>query len=410
MYKRTKPKYVKSDKKWQLDYRALPPIKDPRENRNGWLPKRPSGDTKEEMEELDILVEIALQNRDTNLSTDQRSEYIKAQTKLKDAGITKSILEIVEEYIELNPKKVTKTVGECYAEWRAVQEERVAKGSIEKETAKYSLRGKPALEPYFDKNISIFNNSEVAKELAASTRKLWSKLSAESLRKAFKTNSQFFKWCVGMEYLIKQPLTEILTVVEDSNRNVPPEVLKPDELAKLLHTAQRTDGELGLLSYYVIHCLVGVRPKEVKRLSWDKIKLDDPDDCFIHLGKTKTKQPRKIDLSSEPLTVEWLRMCDRSKPIYPPNYNKRRKALLVEAGLIEKGGSSKRFQNIGRHSCATYLFELGVRESEIKKRCGNSESVLERFYFNSEATKAEARDYFAVAPIKNDEKLVSFGG
>lgn len=408
MYKRTKPTYVKSDKNWQLDYRSLPPIKDPRENRNGMLPKRPSG-TKEEMEELAILVELALQNRDTNLSTSERHEYINAKSQLKDAGITRSILEIVEEYIERNPKKVTKTVGECYAEWRAVQAERVAKGYIVEKTAKSSERGRPALEPYFDKNITIFNGSDVAKELAALTRKLWNGMSSESLKKAFKTNFQFFKWCVGMEYLIKQPLTEILTAVEESNKNKSPEVLKPDELAKLLHTAQRTDGEIGLLSYYVIHCLVGVRPTEIKRLSWDNIKTDDPEDSFIHVSETKTKKPRNIDLTEEPLIVEWLNACDRTKPIYPPNYAKRRKSLLVESGLMKEGDEVKRFQNIGRHSCATYLYKLKKSESEITERCGNSEQVLKDYYINSLATKAEGRDYFAVAPIKNEEKLVNFG-
>jgi len=105
-----------------------------------------------------------------------------------------------------------------------------------------------------------------------------------------------------------------------------------------------------------------------------------------------------------------LNACDRTKPIYPPNYAKRRKSLLVESGLMKEGDKVKRFQNIGRHSAATYLYKLKKSENDITERCGNSEQVLRDYYINSLATKAEARDYFAVAPIKNDEKLVSFGG
>lgn len=415
-FKRPKPIYVKSDKKWQLDYRPTPPpIKDPRPGRTGWLTARPSCDTKEEAEQLAILVEIAVNNIDTNISTDERIDYIKAKQSLKDAGIETSILKIVEEHIEQAPKATTKTVAECYAEWREVQWERVRKGYIEEKTAKSSKRGKPALEPYFDKNISVFKKATIAEEHAELTRQIWRDFSPESLEKAFKTNKQFFAWCVGKRYLKEQPLTKELSLVEDHNRNEPPEVLLPQELRQLLHAAQRTDETLGFLAYFVIHCLVGVRPNEVKHLTWDNIKTDDPEDSFIYIKKTKTKKPRTIDLTKDAelpfdqgVIIEWLNICDRSKPIYPPNYAKRRKALLKEAGLIENDDESDRFQNIGRHSAATYMYKLGIPVGVVENRCGNSEDVLGKHYFNNNKTKKEAREYFSITPLKAVENVVKF--
>ena len=135
----------------------------------------------------------------------------------------------------------------------------------------------------------------------------------------------------------------------------------------------------------------------------------------------RKKEPRKIQLEKYPSIIEWFKICDRSRPLFGFElvdgdinrtfYDKREK-VMIAAGLYAEGdGEEPRsiFNDFGRHSCATYLYEAGASMSAITKRLGNSKPVLWDHYISSSKTEEEANEYFAIMPMNDDEKMVQFG-
>lgn len=408
--------YVQSDKAWQVCCRDEPCelIPDPRPTKGGkHIPKRRNFKKKPDALQYMEYVRQQKLNLNISLSPSEKIEYKKVTDMLKDAKIETSLIDIVSEYIRHRPIKTDKTVGQCYDEFIAWYAERVEKGITKKKTHKSIQRCRPALEPFFDRNISDFENPMVAKELANHIRSHWGKLDPSSLDKGFSTTKTFLGWCKKREYLSKQPLHDGLTEVDGLKKNEAVNVLTPDEARRILHVAQQTDDSLGMLTYWIINLLVGTRPGELEALDWKNINIDDEGDEFIFIGDGKTARPRRIHLDEFPTVIKWLRLCDRTKPIFPKNFYNRRTEVLKSAGLFSDKPTTEernRCKNIGRHSVATYLRIGGASQHTIATRVGNSVPVLEQHYQNNARRKSEAKEYFIIEPLNLDENIVKFGG
>ena len=146
---------------------------------------------------------------------------------------------------------------------------------------------------------------------------------------------------------------------------------------------------------------MGLRPSEIERLDWKDFDLDDNTLRVPQCETGKNKRTRRIDLT--PQVLEWLDKCDRSKPIYPPAYNKRRRIVLTMARILDPNASTdekKKLADICRHSCGSYMYQAGWTEKQITARLGHTSEVFRHFYQNCDVRESEAIRYFKIRPAE----------
>jgi integrase len=171
-------------------------------------------------------------------------------------------------------------------------------------------------------------------------------------------------------------------------RKAIPHHLTVEQAAKLLQTANDNP----LLPFVVLGMFAGIRPDEIRRLTWDKVKLDSK---VIILGAdaTKTGQHRVVELNDTALA--WLRTCAQKsgRVVDMPEITFKRtwKALRQSAGF-----KHWRHDDM-RHSAATYQCALTGDYAKVAADLGHDVRVLHRHY-RGLATKAEAERFFKLTP------------
>ena len=66
----------------------------------------------------------------------------------------------------------------------------------------------------------------------------------------------------------------------------------------------------------------------MRKLSWDAINLEDAE---IRVTQGKTRIPRTVEMPEN--LVGWLKICDRSRAIYPKNFRRKWAAVRKRAGF-----------------------------------------------------------------------------
>jgi integrase len=419
--------------KWQVDYRGdVPPVLDPRPTKAAkgkLIQARTTFNTKTEAYDFDDYVQRERRNIDLSMTPDQKIMYKQATSELQEAGITDiSILDIVKNYIKHRPQvDVTKSIISCIEEFLdELKRDAEKKHNSSRTYGGYRVLRK-LLDPFLLNPVTEIQQPDVARKVADHIRGIADKENREArtLHNYFTKVKRLFNWCKEKEYLKEQPLHDGLTKVKGLQKDESVRVLSPEEAKQLMYAAQATDQEYNLLPFFILHVFCGLRPVELHRITWDHIKIDtaNPFVLIPSDSTARSKKARKIALKKFPATIEWFKICDRTKPLFPfakgPDgntdrtfYNKRDKVLVL-AGLYNEDAtlSQKRpFSDIGRHSCGTYLYEGGYSAADTSSRLGNSEQVFREHYQNSEKTEEEAVEFFSITPMNSDEKLVKFAG
>jgi len=223
----------------------------------------------------------------------------------------------------------------------------------------------------------------------------------------------FFKWAEREKLCTGNPVDLIERIEIDRN----PEFLSPDEATDLLRAARDTNkGEL--LAYLSIALFAGLRPdSELKKLTWRGVNFEDSE---IQVPKGKTGVARTVKASAN--LMQFLRICDRLKPIIPKG-NFQRKFAAVKRAAGFKGGvrDSEKLRtiedeegrkpwipDITRHSYITYHIR---NEGDIYKTAtaaGNSPSVIKAHYEGA-AKSSEATAFWSITPNTLDgAELLSY--
>ena len=166
-----------------------------------------------------------------------------------------------------------------------------------------------------------------------------------------------------------------------------PGFLNVEQCGKLLENAADHD----LLSYVALGLFAGIRAAELRRLTWEKVKLEQGL-VMIDGAVAKTKSRRVIELHET--ARAWLAVCGkRSGPVVTPtNFRKRLDSLRKSAGLV-RGWPD----NALRHTAATYTYALTQDAVRVSAMLGNSPDVLHRHY-RGLATKVDAEKFFKLLP------------
>ncbi len=206
------------------------------------------------------------------------------------------------------------------------------------------------------------------------------------------TLRQILKLAVRKDYISKDHrLAE--TLENDHNRNeAAPEILKPDELSKLLKAASPE-----LLPFIAIGAFAGIRRAEILRLTWDEVwgipgdKERPNGQIEVCAKKSKTCQRRLVPI--QPALAAWLAPYrKREGLIWQGTEPAQDKAF---SKLKQKCGVSGR--NLLRHSYASYRFAAINDDIRVGAEMGTSREKLFRNYNKLVIPKA-AKEWFAILP------------
>jgi integrase len=145
----------------------------------------------------------------------------------------------------------------------------------------------------------------------------------------------------------------------------------------------------------------GCRPDEVKRLTWDAIKLDDRE---IHLtGEiTKTRTTRHVHIEDN--LLQWLAAYRGTGLLVssPGRYLKSRLAVMKAAGV--DGWPV----DVARHTFATALYNSTGDAAKVMQALGHfgSADTFTRHYKGVPMSKRDAAAYFKIGPEAAENVLL----
>jgi site-specific recombinase XerD len=212
-----------------------------------------------------------------------------------------------------------------------------------------------------------------------------------------------FKWAERESLITANPYAHIKL---RTRQHTEVGVLSCDEANALLEASERLHGG-ELLPYVCITLFAGLRPdSEMKHLTWEAINLEDAE---IRVTKGKTQTPRTVEMPTN--LLQWLLICDRTRPIYPTNF--RRKWAVVRQAAGFRGGIAKTqkqkeaeaerkpwVKDYTRHSAISYRVRQKGDINTTATWAGNSPAIIRTNYLGLVSGR-EAANFWSLEPSSN---------
>jgi len=345
-------------------------------------------DTKKEAKEFCAQQRIRLENygtASTSLPAGKIEEAAAAFDKLDGTGI--GLLEAVEQVLHwkrTREKSITfKSMFEAFMEAK--------KG---KRSAAYltALRCTlPRFAALHDRLACETTASEIEEQLTGASA---------SVHNAFlRYLRAVFNFGIRRGWCLENPVKRI----EMHSLKMRKEILTNAQVTALLKEVCETDFEL--LPYHVLCLFAGIRPKEVERLTWSNVNMEErhievPDE------KSKTGIRRIVDM--EPLLVRWLDYYvklggDIQNGITPMlNLRKRLRAVRKAAG-IERWP-----QDAPRRTFASCWLAVHSDVNKLNNSMGHTSPVMLWRHYHKAVTQKQAEAFWQIEPPKTGNKVVQF--
>ncbi len=252
--------------------------------------------------------------------------------------------------------------------------------------------------------VNIFANSIGNMLLTAITGDVISQfLDKRNVSAQTKTNdrlalSRFFVWCKAKKWIAINPARK----EEKTRRPARPEpvVISVDDAKRLLHSAEKF--KRGKLAPYVAVCLFGgLRPTEAKRLTWERVNLDDGEISVS--SHNKTKRGRMVKMSAT--LKAWLTKYN-GKPFYPKNWRNDFDDVRLAAGFgnPEKNKKLKAWtEDVLRHTAISHYFRDCGSYGLTAEWAGNSEEIIKGHY-QGKVSSEDTKRFYALRPGKGGRK------
>lgn len=324
----------------------------------------------------------------------------------------KSLRELVEYAARrLTPSGGNRTLAEVAGEMIALKETWHASGELRS----VSLRDFRARASRIARDIGGFPLPELTKDILIE----WLRGAGASPRT--KKNyrmvlTELLRYAVQKRYLVDNPLAEFTRqdVKELEGRGAStrqPGILTPTEAERLL-VAAYAHPELDLGAAVTLALFCGIRTEELKRLSWDAVRLDESAP-FVVIGAEIAKKRRIRNVDIPPNAVAWLKLWTRGAKVtrsaHANDYQKRfmRLQRLAGFGSLDATGAwvSSWEGNAMRHSYGSYHYALHGNPIETARLLGHKadDSVLFAHY-RALAAREQGAAYFGIWPAKKHEK------
>ena len=153
----------------------------------------------------------------------------------------------------------------------------------------------------------------------------------------------------------------------------------------------------------VLGAFAGLRSAEIKRLTWDDIRLADR---HIVVGKDKAKTASRRIVPVWENCAAWLApYAGHAGAVWGGGYSRfydEQKRAAKEAGIDWK-------RNGLRHSYASYRFAQTMDAGRVAGELGNSAAVVHRHYRELVTPKA-GEEWFAMKPSPEVSNIISAVG
>lgn len=212
----------------------------------------------------------------------------------------------------------------------------------------------------------------------------------------------FLNWACKREVISKNPV-EFLPPISDEDP--PRETYSPTELKTLLHILYTKHPDY--IPWLTIGAFCGVRSREIARMEWTDIHLEDKELMVPH-RKTKTGEPRLVPLPDAAVAwfEYWLSLGNVPEGTIIPGETVNRRIGTMSRwmeNLKKEGFNWKR--NALRHSFASYACAQEMVYEQVASWLGNSPAVMAKHYRKAKGKK-EAAEWFSLTPslIKTMDK------
>ena len=216
-----------------------------------------------------------------------------------------------------------------------------------------------------------------------------------------------FNFGIKRDYLAQNPIDKLDF---ESLVRAEVEILAPKQAAALMTAAVESHD---LLAYHALGLFAGVRPEELRRLTWSDIELDERH-IIIRSEIAKNHRRRIIDI--EPNLSAWLRICKSSGAVTPgknlrARLRKIRKAaaesLASHEGINEAAHLFFWTQDIMRHTFASYWLALHGDINKLTLMMGHATTTMLWKHYHKAAKRREAERFWNITPPPK-RKVVEF--
>lgn len=187
-----------------------------------------------------------------------------------------------------------------------------------------------------------------------------------------------FNFAVRRGYLKGSPCEGVDRPALD---DAPPGIHSPEQVARILHTAQRMDPDVARI--LAVQYFAGIRPAEAGKLSDANVSsqwVEVPSD------KAKSRQRRLVTVS--PNLREWLAL-QGALPV--PNLTKRWRRVRAAAGVPWS-------HDVTRHSFASYHLALHRSQDSTATELGHRSSYMLFRHYRALVTPEQAAAFWAIRP------------
>lgn len=211
-------------------------------------------------------------------------------------------------------------------------------------------------------------------------------LGAYSRNEYRRTLYSFFKFCKMQDWLDVNPVEKVESW---RARGRTPGIFTPEEVRRILNS---TPPQSEIRAFTAIAAFTGIRNAELKRLTWDKIRLDDRE-IILDSEITKTASRRIVKIPEN--LAKWLEPYVWDLGTKKKILTRRKVPVLKK--LHESLGKGNWIKNGLRHSAATYYLALTKNAYLTAEQMGHAVDVLKQHY-NGLARERDAIKYFNIFP------------
>ncbi len=212
-------------------------------------------------------------------------------------------------------------------------------------------------------------------------------------RKFMAVLKTLFNWSIRRDYLSKNPILK-LDPVELRPSQKP--ILTNDQVNSLLTKCTNE-----ILPYYLFGLFCGIRPKELQRLDWEHVNIEERH-VFVPGPASKTWEHRYVEISDN--LLEWIELCCGEKlgRICPGDFGQKHRANYNRAGIAVWK------QDVMRHTFASnHLAHFGNLDALLQAMGHRSSPQTLWRYYHKARTKSEARQFWSIRPSSR-QKIVEF--
>jgi hypothetical protein len=196
--------------------------------------------------------------------------------------------------------------------------------------------------------------------------------------------SRFISWCMERPRGWRRDNPCSLVKVELPERGEP-EILNVSQCEKLLRASEKN----GMAAHVAIALFAGLRPWEVRRLTWDNVNLADGE-IRVDGQTSKTHRSRIVPIC--PALAAWLKAY-QGEPIFKTTFIGKLRETRAAAGI------KKWCKDILRHTAISFACRQHKSFIEVANNFGNSESII-REHYQSRVSTAEMKKFYALGPSK----------